>query len=539
MSSDHKTSSSSSSGRPVRRRAATIINLIYQYASVALTVVRGIVMVPIFLFFIPMDLYGAWMASGDVVAWILLTEAGTSDLIRQQVAQHVGGGKRIEAGQAVGAGLLISAALAAVVLGAGVLISPYVPALVNYQGEQSGALSHAVLLAVIATAMGIVCGGVRAAQQGLQRPLGVGIVGLCAELLSILLSLVLLLWGWGLYAIPIGFLAREVVNNAGCATLFALSARELRIPVGFSRARVVSLTYLAGWTFLSRVGHALGHHLHAFLIARFLGPAWVPATVLSRRVWEILYLLLSRLSFSFQPGLAHLRGSGELPRFRNIVHRMLAVVLASSAVAGGAALALNQPFMKLWLGDSEPGKPDFFAGALYNGLTGVATLLSILLFTACQVILAAGRIRESAVAHLLPNVANGLLLLLGLLLASAWELQAAVTILAVPVAAVLSHGAVGLTYALLQWRAATDFTPSDLRGQALSTARLVAVAAAVALGWRLLLPMPYSWLTFVVHGAACTAVLAAAVLAVEPGVRADVRAGVGAVARRLRGAPAR
>ncbi len=531
---EHDGATSAGSPPPVRRRAATLINLVYQYAGVALTVVRGIVMVPIFLRFIPIDLYGAWMASGDVIAWVLLTEAGTADLIRQQVAQHYGASDLRGAGRAFGAGMCLSALLAAMVAAIGLAIAPAAPAWVNYQGEHAGELSTAVLMAVFATALGILCGALRGAQQGLQRPLGVGIVGIAAEALSIATSIGLLLWGFGLYAIPIGFLVREAVNFAGCLALFGRTASVLRIPVGVERRRVIALAGLTGWTFLSRLGYALGHHLHSFLLARFVGTEWVPMAALTRRAWEILFLLLSRFSFSFQPGLAHLHGSGDASRFVGVVRQMLVALLAACAVTAGLAWALNETFMTLWL-----SSPEIYAGHAYNALTGVATLLNVALFTLCQVILAAGRIRESAVAQLWPNVANGALLAGGLAASAAAGLAPATILLVIPLSAVVSIGLAGLPYATWHWMSVSPGVSSSAGALAGSAARVLLVSAFAALisAW---LIHPASWTMLVLYAALLATALAFASALVDVEVRALGRQALRAatrIATRIRQSP--
>lgn len=531
MSAPTPTNSGATQRTAVSRRTATLVNLAYQYAGVALTIVRGIILVPIFLAYIPVDLYGAWMASGDVVAWILLTEAGTADLIRQQAAQHYGQGRQRDVGIAVGSGLAISVALAALVLVIGLALAPLVPGWVQFTGPQAGELSGSVLLAVIATAMGIVCGGVRGAQQGLQRPLGVGMVGIAAELLSIVLSIVLLLAGWRLYSIPAGFLAREAVNNIGCFALYLTAARSLGIPLTMSWARVRQLAGLAGWTFLSRLGFTLGNNSHSFFVAYFLGPAWVPVAALTRRAWEILYLLLSRLSFSFQPGLAHLWGSGDVPRFQAIVEKMVVMILLTTAVSTGAAFALNQAFMALWL-----HSPAFFAGDAYNVLSGVASLLNIALFTASQVLMSTGRIRASAVVQLLPNVGRGVLLAVGLALAAPLGIAPQFALWAVPLSTILANVLVGWPYVLPQWRDAARFSHEAVRRQCAIGVRLIVASALMAWAWALL-PAASAWWTLGLSGAVLTAALLTACVLVDATARREALAIATAAAARLRRRP--
>src|SRR5262245_26206483 len=92
---------------PPSRRRATIINLAYQLASVLTTVVRGVVMIPIFLRYMSLDLYAAWMVTGAVLTWIALAEAGSYVLLRQHTAQAYGRKDREALSRDIGTGLFV------------------------------------------------------------------------------------------------------------------------------------------------------------------------------------------------------------------------------------------------------------------------------------------------------------------------------------------------------------------------------------------------------------------------------------------------
>lgn len=88
----------------VRRTRATIANLTFQYSSLVLGIIRGLVLVPLYLKFIDIKLYGAWLASGNVIVWLALMNPGLNELLRQQVAKFYGKKDWNNLGKVIGTG---------------------------------------------------------------------------------------------------------------------------------------------------------------------------------------------------------------------------------------------------------------------------------------------------------------------------------------------------------------------------------------------------------------------------------------------------
>ena len=78
----------------VSRRRTTLLNLFFSYASMGLVLVQGIVLVPLYVAKVPLALYGAWLATGNVLTWLEMVDPGTGDVIRQRVARLYGANDR-------------------------------------------------------------------------------------------------------------------------------------------------------------------------------------------------------------------------------------------------------------------------------------------------------------------------------------------------------------------------------------------------------------------------------------------------------------
>ena len=83
------------------RRKKTQWHLFFQYSAIILGIVSGIILIPLYLKFIPLDLYGAWLATGNILAWITIIDPGLSSVMQQKIAVAFGSKKKDEVSQIV------------------------------------------------------------------------------------------------------------------------------------------------------------------------------------------------------------------------------------------------------------------------------------------------------------------------------------------------------------------------------------------------------------------------------------------------------
>lgn len=505
--------------KQVSRRAATLVNLVVQNTGLALTIVRGIVVVPIYLHFVERvhaDLYDAWLASGNIISWIAFSEGGLSYLLRQQTAQFYGRGDRPQLAEVIGSGLAMTAALAVVAAALGLALSPFVPGWFSLGGPEGRQLVGAFACAVGAMALGMVVGALRSVQQGFQRHGLIGGACLFNEAVSIVMSVVWLWQGWGVLAIGASFLLREVLNLAVAAGLVGSALRQLHVRPAATARTARSLLAMTGWTFLNYVAEWGNRSCDAFFVAMLLGNAAVTPVVMTLRAWEMLSGLLARAAFAFQPGLAHVFGAGEAEKFKRFSRKLLAVMALGVGLGVGCGVALNRPFVTLWVG------AEYFVGDAYNLWWSAAQATSIVVTVGGYVLVAAANIRGSAVAQLVPNATRVALLplLLALLGPQAVPISIAASFL------------LGGPLLLREWRRTFGASASETIADFAIILRAWAVSLLIGLAWRWL-PEAASWMMLVLHAAALAGLLCVVLALVETRLRELVFSGLSVVASRL------
>lgn len=384
--------------RPSRKKN-TIVNVIFSYANVAYAIVSGLILVPLYLHFISFDLYGAWLASGNVLNWILVVDPGLSTVIMQRVAHSYGADDYTGIGSYATCGLFLTACIALALLVLGLSLYSFVPGWVNFANtDLVPTLEINFLLALFAAAITLFAFAVGVVNLGLQLSVAQGLVYTLSNLSTLVVTVALLYFGFGLYAITLGLLCRALMFALGGMFVMFSHFRKIKISLHFDRTKLREMLGLLSFTSLGRIGGLLSKNMDAFLIARFLGPEQVPVFVLSRRGMDVAVTLLGRTGNAIGPSLSHLSGEANPEKTRSILIRLLRINLWVLGMAFGGFLALNEGFVGLWVG------ADLFAGQVVSTLFCffmIFTLMFTLLQTLC---VALGDIKHNAVVQFVQAV---------------------------------------------------------------------------------------------------------------------------------------
>lgn len=390
------------------RKTTTQWNFFFNVVSISVTVVSGLLLVPLYLRYIPADTYGGWLATGNILSWLTLIDPGFSTVLLQQVGAAYGAKDQRAVNALITSGLLLAVIIAIVIGLAGLGVSTHftdwlkLPPSVDVE-----LLRSTFVVALLSTVATVCCFGFTAVNLGLQASLGIGLVAVVGDLGSICLSLVLLFKGYGLYAIVGGLVCRGVVALLGNVLYLGwrLRAEEIRFRPDISRFG--SLVRLSSYAYLGRVGGLLVSQIDLFVVARYLGPGMVMALNLTRRAPQMTQLLVQRPAMAFVPSVAHLMGEGDVAKAGAILTRLMIILSSLLALTLAGFLLLNPSFVALWVG------PQFYAGSAVNVLICVGLFLGVMTQSLSELCFALGNIRGNSLAALAQSLVYVPLLLVG------------------------------------------------------------------------------------------------------------------------------
>ena len=374
----------------VSRRLNTLLNLAFNYAGIGLVVVQGIVLVPLYLDRIPVGLYGAWLATGNLLAWLELVDPGTSDVVRQRVAQTYGAGDRAALARTIGTGLRLSLGFALLPLLAWPL-ADRVAAFVHLVGPDAATLALSLRLGLLGVALSIASYGFAAVCNGLQLALKSGIWFIGAGVFGIAVTVAMLLGGYGLISIPVGLCLRAgVMCLSFAAIVFRWRREHLPEPATLDPVEARAILSLTVSTFTARVGTTLLDRLDAMLTSRVLGNGQTVVYTATGRALEPVRMVAVSIPTSLMPSLAHMVGAGERGEVARTVALLNQVPGTIAAVGAGSVAALDAVFVRVWVG------PRLYGGPGLASLLAVAAALSVFSMTLNRVVYSLGAIRRAS-----------------------------------------------------------------------------------------------------------------------------------------------
>ncbi len=321
------------------------VNLVFHYVGIGVALLQGIVLVPIYLRYLPLDLYGAWLAIGNVLGWLELVDPGLGSLLQQRVASTLGRAEHNRLPIVVGTGLVLGQMVAMLPLAA----LPFAESIARIANapQHVAVLASSFRVGIISTCFVIASYSIFAVNLGLQRSLTAGIVNTSGSLLGLVATLVFLLKGHGLVSLPFGSLVRSTFFFVAGGIPLLIWARRNLPHLAFRTAELRELLGSASYTFVSRLGGIVVSRLDAVITAQLISPQAAAILSLTGKAMDIVRLAVERIGVAAMPGLAFVASNPDRARLVSNVNDLGRVTSRAVAVGAAAVVALNYFFLSL------------------------------------------------------------------------------------------------------------------------------------------------------------------------------------------------
>ncbi len=384
-------------------RRGYYVNLAFGYGQVAIAIGTGLVMMPLYVKYIGVNLFGAWNAIASIVTWVSILDTGISGIIQQRSASTVTSNDRNAYAQVIWVAALSGLMLMGAVLICGFALLPAVAALgARLLPEHALELSRAFKVSLAGLALTIFGFNGNALLQGRHRFTASGIVNLGSSLIGALVTLVLLLVGFGVMAIAAGTLARGTVFGLGAWSILLLDRNEPAPRENRSLLREMTVTSL--YTFGGRALAVIGGNIDSFLIATIISPFEAGKYAVAKRLFDALRMLMERPYQSAGPVVSSKSAAYSPAEKIRLVQKMILgpAVCALLAIVGLCRYA--DTILEYWVGPVIQVEPDLLAtigtmtlatcyfavtGALFNFL-GEFRYYSVISFCQNAVVIVGG-----------------------------------------------------------------------------------------------------------------------------------------------------
>jgi O-antigen/teichoic acid export membrane protein len=378
--------------KPARSRTARIVlALTVGYGYQAVVAVTGLVLTPLLLRHLGSAEFGQWLVIAQVLALLGLLDLGVTAILPREVA-------RASAADSEPVSEVIRRARWVVWLQTpvvGMVAACVWVGMAAARPDLSGPLAVVLTAFVVQFPLRLPS----AILTGLQDlTFGAAVVA-AGWVLTTMLSVTLVLAGWGLYALAIGWTAGQLLMCGACAARLRAKFPATRATAGWSGSgRVWSLLRPSLWLSLAQIAQLLIAGTDLLIAGWFLGPAAVVAYSCTTKLVSVLNNQCYSIGLIAQPALAELRAAGDSERLQGALRAVGLALLGMSGAVGICVAAVNQAFVAGWVG------ADWYAGAWVTVLAVMAMVARHLAFSLWSTAYVLGYERQLCLVLILDGV---------------------------------------------------------------------------------------------------------------------------------------
>ena len=333
-----------------RRRRSAQATLLGSGACTLVAAVQTLVLLPLYLAKIGPELYGLWMATGEVFVWLLAFDFGVPNLLIQRTGAFLAKGDSRSIGSHFGTSLLVLGGIAAVVFAAVYLVSPLVAASFGLSGVGASSLTGALRVGAFAVCLIMVGYGFVGLARGLQDTTTVQAAALVGTVLGFGATAALLLADYGLVSIAYGLLVRGALTLIGGAVWFLGVERDVRGPVSVSRVALADIGRHCPPMFAAGMAYALMNNSMVTMAAVMFSPQAAVVLGVTRKIADFARGLLDMVGHAAYGGFANLFTEGDRERVRSVYRELQSTFFVLGVALLAAYVATNSAIVASWVG---------------------------------------------------------------------------------------------------------------------------------------------------------------------------------------------
>lgn len=333
------------------RKRATILQAIGGYIDTSIVIIQGLVLVPLFLYYIGAHTYGIWLASGGILGMLGLMNFGISNLLVQRIAREYSQQNLSGVSAYFINGLIIYIGISFLYALLGWVISIWLPGILNVTGADAKLLVNCFQIAILAMVINIFNECLRSFCQAILRPVLSMVSMLAGRVLGIVITIWMLIAGFGLWSIPIGMLVGEGMIFVFHVLYVLLLIIKLETKISLSLNIIKEYWKSSPILLMARLGDTVSQEAEPFLITVFLSPELTTAYMVTRRAADIVFRLLNIVAGSTMGSFAHLAGSGNNIKTTRVAKKLLIISFSIGVIGFATYVGVNHAFVSLWVGE--------------------------------------------------------------------------------------------------------------------------------------------------------------------------------------------
>lgn len=356
--------------RPANRKKAVLWHICGGWITNTVLIAQGILLVPLYIHFLGDRLYGFWLATGGILAWLTMFNLGVSAVTKQRCAAAFARREMAEVKNYFYHGAVIMGLIVAFFGCALWALGSVFLSLLEVDLEYFELIRDTFHVAGLSVAGRLLNEFALSLPVSLQRNQYVMLAGASGDILALVaIVLCLVVFGLGLWSIVIGMLIRTFFPFALNAIYAIRLCCAIQARSNYQAAIFVDYMKTMPSIMASVISGSFAANLPTILITRWLGPEATVAFSVTQRVVLIVQSFINHAQAGLYTACTHYFNDGSVSneRLSAMMSRLSRSFVVASCVALSLYAILNQGFVGIWTSEAQ------FAGQTFTALFALAS----------------------------------------------------------------------------------------------------------------------------------------------------------------------
>ncbi|MCW3115059.1 MAG: Membrane protein involved in the export of O-antigen and teichoic acid [Segetibacter sp.] len=328
-------------------------NFIFQYGYVLTNIFNSIILLPLYLKHIDATTLGIWLATGNILAWMTLTDPGVGDILQQKIAELRGKKLVKDVCDTIGSGFIASGIILIISVLVGFIFYFLLGVIINKDVSQYPNLQIALVISIIATGMSLVSFSMSGINQGLHNSANVAIASMLANIVFLVLNIMFLYLDFGIISIAFANMCRSLFINVYNFVSMQKALKREGLKINFDIQHFKSFIKIFSFTSVSRIISGLSGSLDMIILARYIAPSMITVYEINRRPINMTQGLIGRHSVALMPLISHAKGKEDHKGIISFINKQFRLYTYAALFTTFIFWLLYKDLISLWTGSSQ------------------------------------------------------------------------------------------------------------------------------------------------------------------------------------------
>jgi O-antigen/teichoic acid export membrane protein len=336
----------------INKTKASFINMAFNYCSAFIQIISSIVLVPLYLQYMTLSDYGAWMTALAIFNILMVIDPGIATISSQRLSKYYAEENEQGFKESFNSPILLSIFFALLILMIGIIAIQYIPNYIKYDNYlRQEELYNGLLIYAFSVALVPISSVLSSVLQALLKTFSDSSLQFIAVLTSPLIIIISLLNGLGFISLALGLLIPNIIRLIGTLVLVIYFWKRL-IRLNIFEIRFIKIKPLLSdlkYLYLKRISNATSENIEIAISGIFFATELAGSISIIKRLFNAIQMFSSNVSNSIYTSLTHIFSENNATHIRVTLNKSIYSFHLIHIFGTVIILANISPLISLWL----------------------------------------------------------------------------------------------------------------------------------------------------------------------------------------------